>query len=235
MWDEETYENALWLELQAQGLKAERQKGFQVSYFNRQVGQYRIDLLVNDLIIIELKATPNISPLHKAQLISYLKGYHKPLGLLANFGASPFEYKIFPNKVSQLTVLEGSFNFEKYQHPDKERIRDLLSRCHRILITLGPGYFHQIYRRALFYELRTAKIEVEVVKKATAEYRQQIVGSKDVYFFRVGDLLISAIAVNELTDELLAQFRNYITHLHCQRGCIINFRALHLDFRYYVL
>lgn len=115
VWDEETYENALWLELQAQGLKAERQKGFQVSYFNRQVGQYRIDLLVNDLIIIELKATPNISPLHKAQLISYLKGYHKPLGLLANFGASPFEYKIFPNKVSQLTVLEGSFDFEKYQ------------------------------------------------------------------------------------------------------------------------
>lgn len=92
-----------------------------------------------------------------------------------------------------------------------------------------------MYRRALFYELRTAKIEVEVVKKATAEYRQQIVGSKDVYFFRVGDLLISAIAVNELTDELLAQFRNYIAHLHCQRGCIINFRALHLDFRYYGL
>jgi GxxExxY protein len=171
--------------------------------------------------------------LHKAQLISYLKGYNKPLGLLANFGGNPLKYQIFPNKVSQLTVLEDSFDFEKYRNPDKERIRDLVCMCNRILITLGPGYFHQIYRRALFHELRSAGIEVEVIKKVTAEYHQQVVGSRDVYFFRVGDLLISAVAVDELTDKLLAKFRNYIKHLHCQRGFIINFRALHLDFRYY--
>jgi len=235
VWYEETYENAVMLELQAQGLKAERQKEFQVFYCDRQVGKYRLDVLVNDRIIIELKATPAILPLHKAQLISYLKGYHKPLGLLANFGGSPLEYQIFPNKVNQLTVLEDSFDFEKYRHPAKERIRDLLLICQRILVTLGPGYLHQVYRRALFYELRLAKVEVGFIKEAVAEYRQRVVGRRDVYFLRVRDLLISAVAVNELTDELLAKFRNYIKHLRCQRGFIINFRALHLDFRYYEL
>jgi GxxExxY protein len=62
VWYEETYEKSVLLELQAQGLKVERQKEFQVFYVDRQVGQYRIDLLVNDMIVIELKAAPEILP-----------------------------------------------------------------------------------------------------------------------------------------------------------------------------
>jgi GxxExxY protein len=51
------------------------------------VGFYYLDVLVEDTVIVELKAVPEVLALHKAQLISYLKGYNKPLGILANFGS----------------------------------------------------------------------------------------------------------------------------------------------------
>lgn len=232
IWSEDVYEKAVSIELEAQGLKAECQKEFEVFYFDRQVGQYRLDLLVEDKIVIELKAVPGVFPLHQAQLISYLKGYHKPLGILANFGQSPFYYRVFPNKLEQKTALRDTFTFEKVQIPGKERIRELLFMANRILVTLGPGYLPQVYRRAWYYELRTAGVEFEVIKEMTAEYRRQAIGAQEVYFFRIGDLLASAIAVNELTNALVLKFRYYIKQLHCQRGLIVNFQALQMDCRY---
>ena len=233
IWQEEVYEKALQLELQAQGLKAERQKAFEVFYFDTQVGQYRIDLLVEENIIVELKVVPKIFPLHQAQLISYLKGYNKPLGLLANFGDSSLYYHIFPNKLIQKTALKDVFDFNKVQLHEKERIKDLLLMANRILITLGPGYFHQIYRRAFYHELKTAEVDFETVKEVIADYRHNVLGTKEVIFFRIGNLLLSAVAVNRLTDLILLKFRHYIKHLHCQRGLIVNFKALRLDFRYF--
>lgn len=73
IWQEEVYEQALQIELEAQGFRVERQKEFEVFYFDRRVGHYRIDLLVEDAVIVEIKAVPHTFPLHKAQLISYLK------------------------------------------------------------------------------------------------------------------------------------------------------------------
>ena len=194
-----------------------------------------LDLLVEDQIVIELKAVPEVFPLHKAQLISYLKGFNKPLGLLANFGGRSLYRRAFPNKLSQCTALQDTFDFAKVQVENKEQIRDLLFMANRVLITLGPGFFHQVYRRALYHELKTAGVQFETIKEVVANYRKNVLGSKEVHFFRIGDLLVSAIAVNELTDLLLLKFHHYLKHLKCERGLIINFRALHMDFRYFEL
>lgn len=232
IWNEEVYEQALEIELQERGLKVERQKEFEVFYFDQRVGHYRIDLLVEDAIILELKAVPEVFPLYQAQLISYLKGYNKPLGILMNFGDRTPHYQIFPNKVSQKTVLRDEFDFEKVQMKDKEFFKTLLVMANRILVTLGPGYFHQVYRRAFYYELKTGGIEFELIKNITARFREHELGSKEVLFFRIGDVLLSAMAVQELTSLGLAKFRNYIEHFHCQKGLFVNFNALRLDFRY---
>lgn len=111
IWHEEVYEKALFLELQSQALKVERQKEFDVLYFETRVGAYRIDLLVQDCVIVELKAVPEIFPLHEAQVISYLKGYQKPLAILANFGGMSLEHHTFPNKLklpcAMILILTG--------------------------------------------------------------------------------------------------------------------------------
>ncbi len=210
IWHEEIYEKALEKELRSQGLKAECQNKFQVSYFGKSLGYYQADILVNDKVIIELKVAPKIIPLHKAQLISYLKGYNKPLGILANFGEKSVKHQTFPNKPELRTPLRDDFDFEKIRIEGKEDIKDLLITANRILITLGPGYLPQIYRRAFHYELKSAEIEFRNAREMSAEYQGETLGAKEVNFYIVGDMLLSIVAVRELDDLISYRFWNHI-------------------------
>lgn len=83
---ESTYEVCLEYELLKAGLAVEQQKPLPVTYDNiRLEAGYRIDLLVNSQIILELKSVDEIAPIHKAQLMTYLKLTGLKLGLLINF------------------------------------------------------------------------------------------------------------------------------------------------------
>jgi GxxExxY protein len=83
---ESAYENALAFELRASGLDVKQQVGLPLNYkeINLEVG-YRVDLLVEDKVIIELKSIESLLPVHFAQLTTYLKLSDKKLGLLINF------------------------------------------------------------------------------------------------------------------------------------------------------
>ncbi len=95
---EKVYENAMIIELNDLGLKCERQKQIEVYYKNKNVGEYFADLIVNDLVIVELKAAESICPEHEAQLTNYLRATNCEVGLLLNFGKTPqFKRKIFKN------------------------------------------------------------------------------------------------------------------------------------------
>jgi len=86
---ESTYEACLLHELRKAGLQAEAQVGLPVVYDSIKLDLgYRIDLLVQDLVIVELKSVDAISPVHQAQLLSYLKLSGKSLGLLINFNVA---------------------------------------------------------------------------------------------------------------------------------------------------
>jgi GxxExxY protein len=95
---EKVYLNSLMIELQRSDLQVEKQKQIKVYYDNYQVGECFADLLVNDTIILELKAAEGIAEEHELQLINYLKATEKEIGLLLNFGKKPeFRRKIFTN------------------------------------------------------------------------------------------------------------------------------------------
>ena len=82
---ESVYEQALAIELELRGLPFERQKTIHVNYKGQAVGEGRLDLLVGGCLIVELKAADALTPIHTAQVMSYLKTTHYPLGLLINF------------------------------------------------------------------------------------------------------------------------------------------------------
>jgi GxxExxY protein len=86
---ESTYEHCLAQEFIMRGIQFERQIGLPVFYLNSklEVG-YRIDLLVENQVIIELKSVDQLAPIHKAQLLTYLKLSGKHLGLLINFNVA---------------------------------------------------------------------------------------------------------------------------------------------------
>ena len=95
---EKVYENAMKIELEHLGLNVQQQKNIKVYYENKIVGEYYADLLVNDLVIIELKAAVSLCEEHEAQLINYLKATDIEVGLLLNFGKkAEFKRKIFCN------------------------------------------------------------------------------------------------------------------------------------------
>jgi GxxExxY protein len=95
---EKVYENALYFELMNNGLQVDAQRKIKVYYENHLVGEYAADLIVNDIVILELKAVEYLIEEHELQLINYLKATNKEIGLLLNFGRKPeIRRKIFTN------------------------------------------------------------------------------------------------------------------------------------------
>jgi len=95
---EKVYENALVIELKKSGLNIKQQQKINVYYDSSQVGEYFADLVINEVVIIELKAAEGLVEEHKNQLINYLKATDREVGLLLNFGKEPqFKRVIFTN------------------------------------------------------------------------------------------------------------------------------------------
>ena len=93
---ESVYEAALLYQLRKDGLKTEKQLPLQVRYDGNVLPvDYRLDLLVEDEIIVELKSVENLSPLHHKQLLTYLKLSGKRLGILVNFNSDDISKNIF--------------------------------------------------------------------------------------------------------------------------------------------
>lgn len=95
---ERVYQNALFFELLKRGFTCEAQHPINVYYEDQLVGEYIADIVVNDHIILELKAVNELSSEHESQLLNYLKATHIEIGLLLNLGVRPqIKRKIFRN------------------------------------------------------------------------------------------------------------------------------------------
>ena len=95
---EKIYENAMMIEFRNARIPAESQSPIEVIYENEIVGEHAIDILVDDKIIVELKAAKALMPDHHAQLLNYLKATDIEVGLLLNFGPeAEISRKIFDN------------------------------------------------------------------------------------------------------------------------------------------
>lgn len=98
---EKAYENAMYIKLRDMGYFVEKQKRIKVFYEEQQVGDYFADLVVNEQVIIELKASESLCEEHEYQLINYLKATEIEVGLLLNFGKKPeFKRKVFSNNLN---------------------------------------------------------------------------------------------------------------------------------------
>ena len=96
---EKVYENALLHELRKRGLQAEAQQRLLVHYDGVVVGEYFADMLVENKVILELKAAEVIEESHTAQLVNYLKATRAEVGFVLNFGPEPkFERRYFSNQ-----------------------------------------------------------------------------------------------------------------------------------------
>lgn len=95
---ERVYQNALFIELKSRGFNVEAQKKITVYYKNIEVGDYFADIIVNEVVILELKACECLVDEFEYQLLNYLKSTNCEVGLVLNFGKEPeFVRKVFKN------------------------------------------------------------------------------------------------------------------------------------------
>ena len=95
---EKVYENAMVIECQKEGIPVAAQAPISVLYDGKIIGEYFADLLVDDRVIVEIKASKMLAPENEAQLLNYLKATKIEVGLLLNFGPKPqVKRKVFDN------------------------------------------------------------------------------------------------------------------------------------------
>ncbi len=102
---ESVYEEAMAVALPQGGLRVERQVPLRVTFRGIVIGDFRADLLVEDSVLLELKAARDIDPAHEAQLLNYLRATEIEVGLLLNFGPKPqFKRLVFENSRKEIRV-----------------------------------------------------------------------------------------------------------------------------------
>ena len=101
---ESVYENAMTLVLQQQGLQVETQKEIAVYFRGNLIGNFRADRVVEEKVLLELKAARCLEPVHEAQLLNYLKATTIEVGLLMNFGNEPTFKRLVYNKQQKQSV-----------------------------------------------------------------------------------------------------------------------------------
>ena len=90
---ESVYQNALIIELKKVDLNVESEKKLKVHYDGQVIGELSADLVIEDSIIVELKSVEHLSKAHEVQLVNYLNGLKKEIGLLINFGPGGVKVK----------------------------------------------------------------------------------------------------------------------------------------------
>lgn len=98
---ESVYEKALLIALRDRGLQAESQVPLTVAFRGKQAGEFFADIVVEEKVLLELKAVKQLAPEHKAQIINYLKASGLDVGLLINFAKPKLEYKRFTNQFNK--------------------------------------------------------------------------------------------------------------------------------------
>ncbi|MFL5762484.1 MAG: GxxExxY protein [Bacteroidia bacterium] len=106
---ESVYEECLIEELKSKGLKIDRQSHVPISYKGKILGtRLKLDLVVNNCVIVELKSVDTVIPVYKAQLLSYLKLTGKPKGLLINFNCENITRELIPLVTDEFSKLPKS-------------------------------------------------------------------------------------------------------------------------------
>jgi GxxExxY protein len=158
------YERAMMALLKQGGLCCRRQVECEVLYKERLVGLQRLDLLVADEVIVELKVADCIAPLHLAQLLSYLKVFSREVGLLFRFGGPEpdFARRVLSSRDWSETVASSSMKLTDRPgllYP--ELTREIMGGALEVFKWLGPGLNPRLYANACYHESKLRGLPVK--------------------------------------------------------------------------
>lgn len=228
---ERDYQTAVSIGLGNEGIPHELEEEFRVTYRDVQVGRYYCDVTVGRDVVLELKAVRELTDLHRAQLISYLRVTGADVGLLVNFGAPRVEIERYAGFYAQR---RPDFAWQSRPQDDPALLyHDLVGRLyqclHRVHFELGPGFFHRVYRRAVQVELNDQDIVFRFIREIPVTYQDQYVSSRPCRLLIVEDkVIIAAFAVTSTGPAFVSRMRHYLDHYEMRLGLLANFHGQRL-------
>lgn len=228
------YERAMIRELQQRHLKVKQQEEYQIFYKDNLIGLQRLDLLVVDEVVIELKVAATLLARHKAQTYSYVKTVDKQIGLLFNFGNQKPEFERVYFDPGKRAVKALANQEREVVVPDDWLYPDLayqivggLYEVHRVL---GAGFVHRLYANACYYELGLCGLSVKPAKRIQVIYKDKVIG--DIAFGHLlveGVVMVFPVALQYIQDIKLDNLKQWMRRNDIQLGILANFDAVHLE------
>jgi GxxExxY protein len=231
MLKEEYHRDAIVIGLEKHGVACESEKAFEVYYEGERVGLYLVDVWIEDgKLLLEIKVVLAIEPIHKAQAISYLKVTDADLAFVVNYGGPSLEIERLPNFLrgrQPKFIWEPRPVAEGLLYPDL--VNTIQRACHHVHFTLGPGFLHQVYRRATMIELRRSDLSYDYVKQLPVEYEGQLLGYQDVRLILVeGKVLLATFALRQTEEAMAEQLKARLRRMGLKLGLLANFYGTRL-------
>ncbi len=216
-WDEWDYHRAMIAALEARGHCVASHERAELVYRGRVIDGFELDLLVDDLVILELKhLKEGFHPVHCTQIINYLKCWDKRLGLLINFGQEKLRYKRIPFSSPNVEIeYVGAWG----ELPDA--VRGLVDQAMgRILSEVGLGYGADVFKTLLREELFFCGADVSPLC-LTPEFNGQRFEMREVDVLSVDhDFMIGVAASTSATD--LGYLKTYMKYSNTKNGVLVN-------------
>jgi len=224
--DEADYERALHLELLSRGIEHECQVILPLIYKGTKLDcGYRMDLVVEGWLLLELKAVEKLHLLHEAQLITYLRLAKLKLGLLMNFGSLVLRDGIVrrANSLSQGDLSRVHSNATDALDNLSYEIIDAALEVQHLL---GPGLLRSAYETALAHEIKLRGLKVEQKLPANFIYREQLIpSSKELPMVVEDRFMVACVCAKKIEPIHLARQRSLLKVAKLEDGICLNFQA----------
>ncbi len=233
---EHIYERAMMEELRRRGMTTTSQDEYRIFYKDQLVGVQRLDMFVVQEVVVENKVAEKLTPLHKAQTISYLKTVDKDVGLLLNFGSRVPEFnrlhfnpaKRAPSS-SKDVGRNGTTPSPDWLYPDLAY--EIMGGLFEVHTILGAGFVHRIYANACRHELRLRDLAVKPARRMQVAYKGTVIGSVAFGHLLVeGKIIVFPVAIGSLQDIRLDNLKHWMRLCDIKLAILANFDAVHLEF-----
>jgi GxxExxY protein len=223
------YERAMMALLERSGLPCLRQEEYEIIYKEKKVGHQRLDIFIAGEVVVELKVADSITPLHLAQLLSYLKVVSRDVGLLFRFGGPDpdFVRRVLtsPSRSEpvepDLVALTGQ---EEWLYP--EVTHQIIGGALEVYKTLGPGFIHRIYTHACYHELKLRGLEVKPHREFHVFLDDLDLGGIKFSHMQVDNrVLFFPVALSDLKRLNLTNLQAWMRYLNIPLAIIINFNT----------
>lgn len=230
---EAVYERAMLIELDRRGFKATQQDNYRILYKGRVVGIQQLDLFVLDEVVVENKVAGQLTPLHKAQGLSYLKTVGKMVGLVLNFGGAAPEFErlyLDPDRIRAVrpAAPPPSPPAADWLYPDLTY--QIVGGLYAVQDELGAGFVHRIYANACYREFQMRGLAVQPRKRVDVVYKGVQIGNVALAHLLVEDkVMVFPVAYQDRRVVQIEVLRDWMRMSDVRLGIMANFQENRLS------